>query len=1658
MSRIKASLMFDPDRRAEQMAFVRERVNEWHEAGSQIWTSITEEQADRFAEQGIYVQLREGADLIELPAVIFNPAEAVPGLSEGLAAELTATEPAGEATAYYLVQFTAPPDRRWISFIEELGASYVEDLPAQVCVFRMTAAQATETAASREEAGVTWTGLFHPAYALSYSLAGREEPFTAADFRNLRVDPASVKQTETGTLDVVFFPDLTTAEMRPAIEAVGATVRTDTGYSLVIDLAVDRIPALLRVPGVQLVEQHAEASVMNQRAGLIMAANQVRNFGNVDFLVNLDGTGEIVGVFDTGLDTGVIATVHTDFAGRVLAIANANGAAITAADFQPHGTHVAGSIAADGTNSPAPPNASIPRGIAPRARIVFHSINAGPPPAPTPANPTPVAPSNFNNFIRAIQSAHNAGARVHNNSWGWSSKNQYQTTDGGAGIVDRFAFLHPDTLILFATGNDEGDLNNNGTLDQNTLSRYATSKNILAIGASESETNVEGISINYRTWFATRFVNAAFNVSAGSATPFSVSDNANDLALFSCRGRVSNPGTVGGKPRPRRVKPDLVAPGTNILSTGPIALLPQAGFGQPVTAPANRYYLSSGTSMATPLASGCAALVRQFYRERFSQLRRPLLIEALTTATPPLAFVDLPACAALSAGALLAWVKPTAAAGPNHIVAARFDRQLRRIGSVVQLQANVGAHPAIALARHGENILLVHRNGSDLRLSLHDSALALVAGFGTGGMISVANNSATDDDRRPAIFVRDNEAAVAWAQNAGDVILFRRFNAATGAAIDAAAGNLGTGTTTSPHAYLTHNGTRYAAVWTRLNGGNHQLLMRFVENNGSVQPAQPLVLHTHAQPIRDAHLIWDARQSRYLVAWAGGDAAGNHIFVLRVRPDGVAAAAPQAVVDVTAAQAVRRPRIAQHADSGYALCWEDNTQGTHDLYLAFLDDSGNPDGRISGNRLQISDTPNDISGFAAFTDGDGVLPVWQSNDEINSDALGLYALNITRGGAFQAQVDPNTPLLQNGHYVPHQLLEHDATDLTHIALAWAGGDYYHFRSATDGVSAVAQLVRTNADGKLDSGFGVNGARRLDLAFGYYSLCLRWKDSRLLAACSDGLNTRVFLCDAAGNSIPSFGVGGTVMFAELAVGTISVQAAMHGTGSDSRVFVAYGQRTDPGPHRIRYAVMKESGAMTGSGTVAPRDLVAQAEGTAKQGWFHLVSSDAPVHLIAAWHLTVAGAVQVRLNRFQRTGAPQAGVAGPIQLTTLAGDSQNAVIAPRPILFDPTFPPPAAAVTNSQRREYGIAWQYRPTAAAPWEIRFSRLNRNATVQATRDVQVFADAGNHGMEPQLVWHTDGYGLAWLKQPVAGGNRQLFFTILDQNGARANLAATIPGAPPPAAMLAPDFPVSSAGADVQAFHLVWSGRAFRIAWTEIVGGKVRHQQRAIAVPRLQGETRYDEPFRQPSAALVRATLINGATNIRNTALPNFGSNPNDGYGWGRINLRQSLAPIPPVTFHVRDDGAVASGQTARYEFELPPETKLLRMTLAWTDPPGNEIVNHLHLRVTSPASGATPSRVYVGNRWQTGAVTANSGPPFSNPLPSPPPANPFENIHTVEQIVIPDPPAGIYRVEVIAEVFPGNNAFVQFPGQPFALVFVGSGPEIRTTALPLTGPLPFF
>jgi len=131
MARIKAVLILDPSRAADQLAYVSERAEILRRVGDQVWAAITDEQVDRFAGQGIVVQVHADADSIHVPAGTFDPIAATPDPPAGLRAR------DGDGEAYHLVQFIAPPDPAWIAAIAGLGGSFVGYIPADAGAFRL---------------------------------------------------------------------------------------------------------------------------------------------------------------------------------------------------------------------------------------------------------------------------------------------------------------------------------------------------------------------------------------------------------------------------------------------------------------------------------------------------------------------------------------------------------------------------------------------------------------------------------------------------------------------------------------------------------------------------------------------------------------------------------------------------------------------------------------------------------------------------------------------------------------------------------------------------------------------------------------------------------------------------------------------------------------------------------------------------------------------------------------------------------------------------------------------------------------------------------------------------------------------------------------------------------------------------------------------------------------------------------------------------------------------------------------------------------------------------------------------------------------------------------------------------------------------------------
>ncbi len=173
-----------------------------------------------------------------------------------------------------------------------------------------------------------------------------------------------------------------------------------------------------------------------------------------------------------------------------------------------------------------------------------------------------------------------------------------------------------------------------------------------------------------------------------------------------------------------------------------------------------------------------------------------------------------------------------------------------------------------------------------------------------------------------------------------------------------------------------------------------------------------------------------------------------------------------------------------------------------------------------------------------------------------------------------------------------------------------------------------------------------------------------------------------------------------------------------------------------------------------------------------------------------------------------------------------------------------------------------------------------------------------------------------------------------------------------------------------------------------------------------------------EPSAALVKAVLINSCDNMAGDPRPSFNQ------GWGRIHLLNTLYFQGNLkNLWVMDDKVgLATGQSHTYELEVTASNSPLYITLVWTDKDGNTgagkaLVNDLDLRFTY---GST---TYVGNRFSGGWSVAGGLPDNTNP---------------VECIYLQSLPSGAYRIVITGANVPVGEMFTN--AQPYALVVRGN------------------
>ncbi len=337
------------------------------------------------------------------------------------------------------------------------------------------------------------------------------------------------------------------------------------------------VPSLAALPAVEFIDPVVPVHPLNQETDWVIQTNLTANDRYWTF--GLDGTGQVIGMADTGLDydgeqfrqaptTVTLGDIYntTDLARRKV-VRYVNMGVLTGQLTWPggggpwdpfsikdcangHGTGVASTLAGNDNGIGSSPN----DGNALGAKIYLEDIGGFQGLAICPNEGLIYIPENYDDLFGPAGLVYNdptAPVRIQSDSWG-ADTNVY---DVQARMVDAFVWAHPDMTILFAAGNAGSNAGTIGT--------PATAKDVVSVGG-------------------------AYNPDTGGGL------GQNDLAPQASRG----PTTDG------RIKPTIVTifDGDSAMSDGdPLSLahVSDAHWG--------------GTSYSTPAAAAAAAIIRQYF-------------------------------------------------------------------------------------------------------------------------------------------------------------------------------------------------------------------------------------------------------------------------------------------------------------------------------------------------------------------------------------------------------------------------------------------------------------------------------------------------------------------------------------------------------------------------------------------------------------------------------------------------------------------------------------------------------------------------------------------------------------------------------------------------------------------------------------------------------------------------------------------------------------------------------------------------------------------------------------------------------------------------------------------------------------------------------------
>ncbi len=444
------------------------------------------------------------------------------------------------APGSYIVQSEQALDQRFYDRLKKEGAEFVSYIPNNAALVRATPEQA------RAMAGDALFQAVLP-YEPYYKLA---PPLLAA--------AVAQEQPQSEALNVTAFPGQRAAALA-ALQALGARLMGEEngpfGTTLTVMAPPEQLVAVAQMPLAKEIEPYAPRRALNDLTRVTMGLAADSAPGTSNYL-NLTGANVTVNLNDTGVDA-----THPDFQGAAgPGSLRLQGAANALADYSGHGTHVAGIIMGNGSQSgtvtnvvPGETSTNVSfRGQATNAALFVQSL--GLIVGATMADAFQTGGSLVSDAALQAGASTNLGPTnlISNNSWGYQGVTGYDmhaasfdqaTRDAQPGLPGE----QPLLFVFAAGGGGNGGVYGENGLEGSIVSP-ATAKNVLAVGALD----------------AARFITneVTFDGQSTNAIFFNWTDNNDLVSWFSGCGNVG----AGTEGMFGRFKPDVVAPGMFTIS------------------------------------------------------------------------------------------------------------------------------------------------------------------------------------------------------------------------------------------------------------------------------------------------------------------------------------------------------------------------------------------------------------------------------------------------------------------------------------------------------------------------------------------------------------------------------------------------------------------------------------------------------------------------------------------------------------------------------------------------------------------------------------------------------------------------------------------------------------------------------------------------------------------------------------------------------------------------------------------------------------------------------------------------------------------------------------------------------------------------------------